>query len=398
MKTELSPVDLVLKDHALDVAAEGITIADARLPDMPLIYVNRGFEMITGYEKSEVLGSNCRFLQGPETDPETAAEIRASIAKRRECLVEILNYRKDGSKFWNRLSITPIRDQEGRVTHFIGVQSDVTVRRRAEEQLAQANQRMRRSLEAAARIQHSLLPNQLPDLDGMRVAWSFRPCNELAGDTLNVIRLDERHLGIYIIDVSGHGVPAALLSVTLTHTLSGNARDSCLFIPAVEPGQNETINDPVLVARRLNEQFQMDPVERVQYFTMLYAILNLESLQLQFVCAGHPPALVVPAQGDCYELSAEGHPIGLLEDAKFESRSARLEGGDRVFFYTDGVTEARSDSDEQLGSKRLIEMLMETRTLPLQNSVERVIQGVESWCGEDEPEDDVSILAFELSG
>ena len=129
---------LALKDRALDVAAEGVTIADARQSDRPLIYVNEGFERMTGYTAADVLGRNCRFLQGPETDAAAVAEIRAALAERRECLVEILNYRKDGTTFWNRLSITPVRDGSGEVTHFIGIQSDVTVRRLAEDGLRKA--------------------------------------------------------------------------------------------------------------------------------------------------------------------------------------------------------------------------------------------------------------------
>ena len=94
---------LALKDRALDVAAEGVTIADARLPDRPLIYVNEGFERVTGYAVAEVLGRNCRFLQGPGTDPAAVAEIRAAVAEQRECVVEILNYQRDGTTSWNRL-------------------------------------------------------------------------------------------------------------------------------------------------------------------------------------------------------------------------------------------------------------------------------------------------------
>src|SRR3972149_11799143 len=91
---------LALKDRALDVAAEGVTIVDARQPDRPLIYVNQGFERMTGYLVADVLGRNCRFLQGPETDAAAVAEIRAALSEHRECLVEVLNYRQDGTTFW----------------------------------------------------------------------------------------------------------------------------------------------------------------------------------------------------------------------------------------------------------------------------------------------------------
>jgi PAS domain S-box-containing protein len=149
---------LALKDRALDVAAEGITIADARLPARPLIYANEGFERLTGYPVAEVLGRNCRFLQGPGSDPAAVAEIRAAIAAERECIVEILNYRRDGSSFWNRLSITPVRDDGGAVTHYIGIQSDVTARREAEDGLRRAKEALDHDLRLAARVQQALLP------------------------------------------------------------------------------------------------------------------------------------------------------------------------------------------------------------------------------------------------
>ena len=156
---------LLLKDRALASAAEGITIADALAHDRPLIYVNEGFTRLTGYTAEETVGSNCRFLQGPDTDRETVRLLRESILAEEHCEVELLNYRKDGTPFWNRLSITPIRDDRGRTTHFIGVQSDITQRRLAEDKLRDANaslevanKRMRSDMRAAAAIQQSLLP------------------------------------------------------------------------------------------------------------------------------------------------------------------------------------------------------------------------------------------------
>lgn len=124
---------LQLRDRAMAATTEGITISDPSLPDHPLIYVNSGFERLTGYPKEEVLGRNCRFLQGPNTDPAAVEQIRAAIRDQQACVVEFVNYRKDGAPFWNRLSITPVYDEAGRVSHFIGVQSDVTHRKEVEQ-------------------------------------------------------------------------------------------------------------------------------------------------------------------------------------------------------------------------------------------------------------------------
>ncbi len=184
---------LVLKDRALDEAAEGITIADATQADRPLIYVNKGFERLTGYSASEALGRNCRFLQGANTDPVTVAKIRNAVEAGTECVVELLNYHKNGRSFWNRLSITPVKDDTGNVTHFIGIQSDITARKNVEEalnktntRLDEANRRISEDIEMAAQIQRGFLPQEPLRIDGVEFAWDLRPCDELAGDTINV--------------------------------------------------------------------------------------------------------------------------------------------------------------------------------------------------------------------
>jgi len=115
-----------LKELAMDSVLEGVTIADFSLPDQPLIYANHGFEEITGYSIEETVGHNCRFLQGPNTEPEKLMHIRKCISAGLPCTVQIKNYRKTGEEFINYLSLTPIRTARGQVTHYVGIQSDVT--------------------------------------------------------------------------------------------------------------------------------------------------------------------------------------------------------------------------------------------------------------------------------
>jgi PAS domain S-box-containing protein len=137
---------LSLFGKAIETARQGVTIADARQDDEPLIYVNGAFEEITGYQTGEILGRNCRFLQGPETDEETVTEIRRAIDDRRPVVTELLNYRKDGTPFWNRLEVVPVRDEAGEVTHFLGLQRDVTGRREREERLAVLDRVLRHNI------------------------------------------------------------------------------------------------------------------------------------------------------------------------------------------------------------------------------------------------------------
>lgn len=127
--------ELMLRDRALEAANQGILITDAKAGGDPIIYVSPAFEEMTGYSKDELIGRNCRLLQGEGTDPAAIDVIRQAIHAGRDCEVELLNYRKDGEPFWNRLSLSPVHDDSGELTHFVGVQTDVTERRAIEEQV-----------------------------------------------------------------------------------------------------------------------------------------------------------------------------------------------------------------------------------------------------------------------
>lgn len=146
-------VALRLRERAIDAAAEGICISDPAQPDNPLIFVNAAFERITGYRAEEALGRNCRFLQGAGTDPEAVAQLREALSSGSHCSVELLNYRKDGRPFWNRVTLSPVRDEDGRITHHVSQQADVSERRQLEEQLRQS-QKLEALGQLAAGIAH----------------------------------------------------------------------------------------------------------------------------------------------------------------------------------------------------------------------------------------------------
>ncbi|MFC4987739.1 bacterio-opsin activator domain-containing protein [Saliphagus infecundisoli] len=123
--------DRAVKDRAMNEAPVGITIADAESEDVPLVYANEAFERVTGYPVSEVVGQNCRFLQGEESDPEAIEAMWRAVEEAEPVTVELVNYRKDGTSFWNEVTIAPVREA-GELTHFVGFQNDVTKRKRAE--------------------------------------------------------------------------------------------------------------------------------------------------------------------------------------------------------------------------------------------------------------------------
>jgi diguanylate cyclase (GGDEF)-like protein/PAS domain S-box-containing protein len=134
---------LRLQERALASVTNGILISDATLPDMPITYCNESFQRMTGYTLAEIVGQNCRFLQGPDTDRATVAQIRTLLRHEQPFQVILLNYRKDGTPFWNELSITPLHDEQGRLTHHIGVINDITERKLMQDALRASEEKFR---------------------------------------------------------------------------------------------------------------------------------------------------------------------------------------------------------------------------------------------------------------
>jgi PAS domain S-box-containing protein len=154
------PDKLRLLERAVIASTNSIVITDPNQPDDPIVYVNPAFERTTGYAAEEVLGRNCRFLQRQDRAQPALEELKAAVCEGRHCTVVLRNYRKDGTLFWNELSIYSVRDEDGRMTNFVGVQNDVTERIRAEEILSEIRRAERRRI---ARDLHDIV---LQDLSG----------------------------------------------------------------------------------------------------------------------------------------------------------------------------------------------------------------------------------------
>ncbi len=267
---------------------------------------------------------------------------------------------------------------------------------RAKELAEESSDRMRRDLDAAAQVQAALLPTSPPDDDYRRFAWVYRPSAQLGGDLLNVFRLDDRHIGMYVLDVSGHGVQAALMSVAVARSLSPKPDRSSVVVRAGEDGTPAEIASPAEVARRLNALFPFESRMR-QFMTLVYAILDARDATCRYVCAGHPGPILVRAGAPAVACHAPALPIGLADGTDYEEQTIRLESGDRLYFYSDGVIEEVSGAGEQFGPKRLESLVGAHRGMTLQGSVQDVLNAVLTWRGDARLRDDVSILAAEVT-
>ena len=261
------------------------------------------------------------------------------------------------------------------------------------DEISRRNAQMVRDLEAAAKVQRSLLPADDVALAAAEIAWRYVPCQKLAGDFLNVFPLDDEHAGLFVVDVSGHGVPSSLMAVTVGRFLTPKVSDQSLLVRQGADGR-VVIATPAEVATQLNRLFQADEFSGL-YFTMLYGVLHLPTGRLDYASSGHPALLRVPAAGDVEFHGAEGFPIGFVPDVEYAQKTLQLTPGDRIYLYSDGVTEAMDKDQEPLGEQALAECISGSRARPLEETVAGLLETVEQWCQPAGPLDDVSILGLE---
>jgi len=266
---------------------------------------------------------------------------------------------------------------------------------RRNQEISSANTRMKNDLEAAASLQQSLLPTSLAEIPGINISWAYQPCDELAGDFLNVISLDEQHIGIYVADVSGHGVPAALLSVMISRVMDVEQGQTTLLMRQDGSNEEGKIVTPAEVAAKLNNLFQMEKLNQ-RYFTLCYGVLDIRSLEFQYVSAGHPPIIKISADKKAEQLPGRNFAIGWFPDAAYEQESVQLQRGDRIYLYSDGIPEAMNIDSKPFTDERLLEHLIENCKHPLEQGITDLIDTVLEWSPSLQPKDDISILAMEI--
>ncbi len=260
--------------------------------------------------------------------------------------------------------------------------------------LSEANERMKRDLDSAAAVQRDLLPKVLPENLGVLFAWHFEPCDELGGDILNILPLEDGNIAMYLLDVTGHGVPAALLAVTVSRVLT--TRDPGASILVTQNGGSDapTVRPPREVAEHLNRQFPME-TQGDRFFTMAFAVFNTKTRVLRYVIAGHPPPILVRRGCSPQQLTGGNLPIGIDPDARFDEERTQLEPGDRLYFYSDGFTEAVNDRDEMLRPGGFIRLIEGAQAGSLDDSVVKCTEELKRWCASVPLADDISLLALE---
>jgi sigma-B regulation protein RsbU (phosphoserine phosphatase) len=257
--------------------------------------------------------------------------------------------------------------------------------------LQKAYATIREDILAAAEMQRNMLPDPAR-LKDVCFESLFCPAQLVAGDIYNFFPLDEHYLGFYLLDVSGHGIPSAMLSVSINKMLRTSPIDSSLLKRPLPYAPFHTIVSPEIAMAELNRRCQGNGD---MYFTMVYGILDIRTGELSITQAGHPHPVYLPVRGDVVMLGDGGFPVGVLDNVQYDCVKQKMQVGDRLLLLSDGLLEARSASGEQFGLDRLVRVLSETRHMHLKSSLEMLENTVRKWVGA-EFDDDVSLLALEL--
>ena len=262
----------------------------------------------------------------------------------------------------------------------------------AHDSLSKTHEIMRSDLQAAAKLQKSLLPAPGSYI-GVQFDWAFWPCSQVAGDIFNVFPLDKENVAFYQLDVSGHGISSAMLSFSLSKMLNPSPlRDSLLKQHIPTPPYDQIVS-PEIVARELNRSFQN---EDDLYFTLVYGIVNVTTRRLRMTQAGHPHPILLREGSAPRLLGDGGFPVGALPNMEFELVEEELQPGDRLFVYSDGVTECINGKQEQFGAKRVQECLKRTASLNLHDAIRDMEKTLLDWHESTEFSDDISMLGIEL--
>ncbi len=264
--------------------------------------------------------------------------------------------------------------------------------RQANEKLTAKQLHLDEDLKAAGEIQRSMLPAFTPHLGNATFGWKFHPSDQVGGDIFNVIPLDNDLVSFYVLDVSGHGAPSALVAVSVTQILQSGG-NMCL-LPGVEKSNQSLLASPVEVLSSLDREF---PIERFdRYFTMFYGCLNVHTGELVYSAAAHPPPLLLRADGRCELLEEGGSIIGLVGKVPFTQGTVRLEPGDRLFMYTDGITEYEDAQGNFFGRERLFGLVKEHGGDSLDRLLDTVYESLMQFGQERDPKDDVTMLALDF--
>ncbi|MEW6360209.1 MAG: SpoIIE family protein phosphatase [Planctomycetota bacterium] len=365
------PMDMNVLSEVLDYVNMGVYITDR---DRRIVLWNRKAEEITGHKASDVVGYRCSddVLNHKDKDDRLICTsdfcpLYKSILTGKDSGDPLLVYAKkpDGRRVPVLVSTAPLRDKDGNIVGGIELFQDAS--------------RQIRDLEIAQQIQTHQLPPSLPETDHIRFDVRYYPHGQVGGDFYDVFPVGKDGFGVFLADVQGHGVSAALYTMTLKTLVEKHgdiAGDPDRFMGAINQD----------LARFLTEG---------GFASAFYAVVNVAENRVAYTNAGHPPPLLFRAQdGSVEQLGGEGMLLGLLPDLAYDCSTTVLSPGDLLLCYTDGVTEVANQDEKMMGMDGLATCLSEEAREGEVGAIDRIYQRVYDYCDQVALPDDVLLLSI----
>ena len=357
---------------AVEQTADSIVVTD---PKGTIIFVNPGFEVTTGYTSKEAIGQTPKLLKSGHHSEEFYKDLWGRIRSGQHFRGTILNKKRNGSLYWSEQTITPIKDKQGQITHFVSVLKDIT-------DLIE-RERLEGELHAAADIQLSILPGILPKLPGIDICARLTPARYVSGDFYDVFKIGKNKVGVLIGDVSDKGIPAALFAARV-HALITAEMDS-----ASTPGE---------VLQRVNVHINQYK-RSTQFVTVLYGILDYKTREFTYARAGHEPPLLLTPDGRVQRLPhGTGMFLGISEQITLDEKSISLPEGATLLLFTDGMTDCRNPQGQPFNLERIQLTLSNLVGLSAQEVCDGLMGALKGYQQNAQMDDDVTLVAVHVLG
>jgi len=244
------------------------------------------------------------------------------------------------------------------------------------QELKEANEQMKKELLMAQKIQEALIPKIFPDIKNFSFSGMYIPMESLGGDYYDVIKISENKIGMLIVDVCGHGVPAALITAMAKVSFGTNIKE------------NKNTSE---IIKKVNEDLY-NIIGKMEYLTAFFCIIDTQQNIITYTNAGHPSAFIIRKEGDILELSQNSTVIGFLNNVTFIADEQKIEDGDKIVLYTDGVIEAKNKKDELFDIKRLKDILFKNKKLDSKNLIRVISNELMNFTEGRNLNDDITIL------
>nr|WP_300003645.1 SpoIIE family protein phosphatase [Tissierella sp.] len=321
-----------LNYHVLESMADWVRVIDK---DGTVIYANKSMKDDLG---EDIIGQRC--YEAISNDD----SCNSCITQRSMATGEIIQKEEIIKKKTYSVKSSPVRNTKGEIIAAVEVFRNVTRERKLELELINKNRKMNNDLEFSKRLQQKILPKK-QRIQNLDIDYIYRPSETLSGDMFDMYKIDDDHIGVYISDVVGNGVSAALMTMFIRQTMRLMTDDP---------------TSPSSVLEELHNRFLGLGLEAEYYFTIFYGIFNTKTKRFKYVNAGHNcmPIRYNLDKGIMDVIENKGYPISsLLEEISFKEKEIQINRDDKILFYTDGVTEARDYSGREFGLEKLLDVI-----------------------------------------